>query len=424
MRVAKHLGNPNLQRWSPLIRPKSAPSGASPGLFALLHAANDQYTAFLAATMPLLIERFGFGLGVAGLLAMVQSTATSMTQPVFGWFLDRARRQPSVLVWPAVTAVSLSAFGLVPSYHWLFPLLVIGGLSTAAFHPHATAAVPATAGKGTGFGIAIFVAGGTVGYALGPVLILWILGRLGFGFSWVAAVPTLLLCLVLARRGLAGSASPTKVQRDRPKLDLAALRPLLAVWLVVVLRSTIGTAYMTFWGVHLRQIGFPTLQIGAALAAFTFAGAFAGVVGGYVSDRIGRKTVIMAGLALIAPTFWLALQARGAAVWPLLVAAGFSIALFNPVTVVMAQDLLPQSKGTASGLIMGLGWSVGGLLVGVVGGLAETYGLQNVLSWLLLLLIPALLIATTLPGRLGRPDLPTKPAVAVATDPGQRVAAE
>lgn len=73
-------------------------------------------------------------------------------------------------------------------------------------------------------------------------------------------------------------------------------------------------------------------------------------------------------------------------------------------SVVMAQDLLPESRGTVSGLIMGLGWSTGGLLVGAVGGLAEAYGLVNVLSWMLVLIVPALGIAIALPGRLGRPD--------------------
>ncbi len=53
-------------------------------LFALLHGVNDQYTAFLAALMPLLLERFGFGLAIAGLLAAVQSTATPFAELVFG----------------------------------------------------------------------------------------------------------------------------------------------------------------------------------------------------------------------------------------------------------------------------------------------------------------------------------------------------
>ncbi len=399
---------------------KNVSSSVSLSLFALLHAVNDQYTAFLSATMPLLLERFGFGLGVAGLLASVQSTATSFAQPVFGWLLDRARRQPSILLWPVVTAISLSIFGLVPSYQWLFPLLVIGGLSTAAFHPHATSAVPATAKSNAGLGMAVFVSGGTVGYALGPVLILWILDAFGFRMSWLAALPTLAVCLLLARMGLARAGARVGAGGAMPRLTFARIRPLIGIWLVVALRSTIGTAYMAFLGVHLKNIGFPNMHIGLALAAFTLTGAAGSMIGGYLSDRIGRKTVIVAGLASIAPVFWLALRVQGWAVWPVMALAGFAISAFNPVTVVMAQDLLPESRGTASGLIMGLGWSIGGLVVGAVGGFAETYGLVTVLSWMLVLVVPALTIALTLPGKIGRSDSGRPAAMAVAAGQGGR----
>jgi FSR family fosmidomycin resistance protein-like MFS transporter len=371
-------------------------------LFALLHAVNDQYTSFLSASMPLLIERFGFGLGIAGLLSSVQSISTSFAQPLFGWILDRTRRQPSILVWPVITAVSLSVFGLVPAYTWLFPLLVIGGLSTAAFHPHASSAVPAHTKANAGLGMAIFVSGGTIGYAVGPVFILSIINAFGMRFSWLAALPTILLVAVLARLGLAGAARPEAAPRRIPRLTADRLKPLLAILLVVVFRSTIGTAYTAFLGVHLRQIGFPIMQVGLALMTFTFAGAFGGMLGGIAADRVGRKAVIVSGLSLIAPVFWLLLRARGLAVWPMMAAAGFAISTFNPITVLMAQDLLPESRGTASGLIMGLGWSVGGLLVGVVGGLAEAYGLTQVLSWILVLVIPAILIASRLPSRSGQ----------------------
>jgi len=175
---------------------------------------------------------------------------------------------------------------------------------------------------------------------------------------------------------------------------------------VVVFRSTIGTAYTAFLGVHLREIGFPIMQVGLALMTFTFAGTFGGMLGGLAADRIGRKTVIIIGLSLIAPVFWSLLRAEGMAVWPMMAAAGFAISTFNPITVLMAQDLLPENRGTASGLIMGLGWSIGGLLVSAVGRLAEAYGLTTVLSWMLVLLVPALAIAWSLPGKFGRPSAP------------------
>jgi len=409
---AEALGPPG-----PVIAPAERAKGSSVSLalFALLHAVNDQYTAFLAAVMPLLLERFGFGLGVAGVLAAVQSTSTSFAQPVFGWLLDRAPRKPSILVWPVVTSVALSAFGLVPSWTWLVPLLVIGGLSTAAFHPHATSSVPAVARGRASLGMAVFVSGGTIGYAFGPVLILSVVGRFGLGASWLAALPTLLLCAYLMRNHI-GRIQPPEGAGVVAGFSFAQFRALFALWLIVALRSTVGTAFMAFLGVHLRETGFPIMLVGWGLLVFTAAGAAGGMVGGHLSDRVGGKAVIAAGLLLMAPLFWMLLRVRGAGTWALLAGAGFSVATFNPVTVVMAQKILPGSKGTASGIIMGLGWSVGGLLVGAIGTLAESYGLVPVLSWLLVLLVPALAIAASLPGRFGVPE-PVRPPAAV---PGSR----
>jgi FSR family fosmidomycin resistance protein-like MFS transporter len=383
-------------------------------LFGLLHGLNDQYPAYLAAVTPLLMGRFGFGLGAAGLLAAVQTTAASLFQPLFGWFFDRGLRRPSVLLWPVITALAVGLFGLAPSYGWLVPLLLVGGLSTAAFHPHATSAVAAAAGRGAGLGMAVFISCGTVGYAVGPVFILWIVDRFGLRASWLSAVPTVALCALLLRLGWDRAG-----ERRRPpkggsalgfdRLDRRRLGALVAVWLIVALRSAIGTAYQSFLAVHLAEIGLPVMLLGVALMTMTAAGAVGTVAGGWLSDRWGRKTVIFAGLCLIGPLFWLALRARGAVIWPAMFAAGFAMGSFNPVTVVLAQSLFPENPGITSGIIMGLGWSIGGLLVGPVGLLAERYGLVPVLSWLLLLLLPALVTALCLPGRLGRPDAAPQP---------------
>ena len=53
-------------------------------LLSAAHALNDGYGSFLAALMPLLIDRFGLSLAMAGLLSSIRSSASSFTQPVVG----------------------------------------------------------------------------------------------------------------------------------------------------------------------------------------------------------------------------------------------------------------------------------------------------------------------------------------------------
>lgn len=390
---------PAAQSVSTVPRWLLSPVGAAL-LLSSLHAMNDSYNGFLSALMPVLMDHFGFTLATAGILAAVANVSTSLFQPVFGYVLDRTPRPPSIFVWPMITAVATCSMGIVPSVYLLIPALIVAGLSTGAFHPHACSLVPTQQGM-AGFSMALFVAGGTVGYSLGPLASLTVVRNLGLQSLWVLAIPTIAVSL-FAMRSLPGYTRCTTDQQSRPLslgLEPAKLHVLGSIWMIVVLRSTVGTAFSAFLGVHLRYSGFPLVQIGLALMLHTVAGALGSLTGGWLSDRIGRKTVITLGLSGIMPAYLLLIRSSGVFTWILLPLCGFVMGFFQPVTVIMAQELFPNSRGAAAGIIMGLGWSIGGFLVGFVGAAADRVGLYLTLSWVTVLIVPAILISLTLPGR-------------------------
>jgi FSR family fosmidomycin resistance protein-like MFS transporter len=331
---------------------------------------------------------------------------------VFGYLLDRAARRPNIFVWPIVTAVATCSIALAPSAAILIPLLVIAGLSTAAFHPHAASTVPPQ-----GLPMALFLAGGTVGYAIGPVMSLGLVNLLGFRSLWLLAVPTVLVSLFLSRFARP-SRRESRKDRARFSLSLAGdnLRLFLIIWVIVALRSTVGTTFISFLSVHLTQTGFPLLLVGVGLLVHTGAGTFGGLVGGYLSDAIGRKTVITLGTSLILVSYLLLLNSAGAWTWVFLALGGFSMNSFNPVTVLMAQDLFPRNRGMAGGMVMGLGWSIGGLVVSLVGAMADRIGLGATLTRITFLLVPALLLSLALPGRHFKRHTPSAAAAPVGDD--------
>lgn len=379
----------------------SSPLGLAVLLFAV-HGLNDQYNSYLGALMPVLMEHYGFSLSVGGILAAVSSLSTSLFQPVFGYLLDKSPCPPNLFLWPMITSMATCAIGLAPSVMLVVPLLVIAGLSTAAFHPHASSMVPKS--SSAGLAMALFISGGTVGYALGPVASLWVAKNYGLGSLWVLALPTLVISF-LATGVIPRQERPLR-QGGFPSLRMerGKFRVLFSIWMIVVLRSTVGTAYSTFMSVHLKNIGFPLVRIGVGLLLYTISGAVGSIAGGHFSDRFGRKTAITFGLLGILPSYLLILRTSGIWTWIMLVIAGFMMSSFNPVTVVMAQDLFPDNRGTAAGIIMGLGWSIGGFLVSLVGAAADRYGLVTTLQCVSLLIIPALLISFTLPGKYMRSD--------------------
>jgi FSR family fosmidomycin resistance protein-like MFS transporter len=108
------------------------------------------------------------------------------------------------------------------------------------------------------------------------------------------------------------------------------------------------------------------------------------LLGGALSDRVGRWPLLAACLILIGPALWLFLVFSGIVQWALVLLIGILIGATFPVSIVMAQDAWPAGVGTASGLVMGLGWVPGGLGASLTGYLADRYTLTTALYTLLL----------------------------------------
>ena len=127
----------------------------------------------------------------------------------------------------------------------------------------------------------------------------------------------------------------------------------------------------------LIQQGMALSLTGRALFVFLFFGALGGMLGGHLSDRVGRQQVIATSLLIYPPLMVAALTLQGPMRWILLAIAGMALLASNSVTVVFAQELLPHRIGLASGLTLGLAFGAGGLGVGVSGFMADLLGLQR-----------------------------------------------
>jgi FSR family fosmidomycin resistance protein-like MFS transporter len=78
-------------------------------------------------------------------------------------------------------------------------------------------------------------------------------------------------------------------------------------------------------------------------------------------------------------------NAHGLLAFALLGLAGMSLISASSVTVVMAQTLLPQSLGMASGLVVGFAVGAGGIGVTLLGTIADTWGVPMAMKAILVL---------------------------------------
>lgn len=368
---------------------------------SMVHFLNDFYVAFLSPLLPLVVANFHLSLALAGLLATILNTSGAMLQPGFGALADHFRRRVFIRVGPVLAVTGMGLMGLAPSYGVLIVLLALAGAGTAAFHPQGASTAGEASGRRKGAGLSIFVAGGELGYALGPLVIAAIVAWRGLDATWMAALPGVLACVLLWPAFPPAGAPPSRSGTGSFRTDLgAAFHPMLVLWLVVFLRSVIITSYHTFLPLLITQRGGALVAGGLAVFLFGGIGAIGGICGGILSERIGRKRLMMLSFIITAPL--LVAFVRSPAPWSyvFLALGGIAVYLSAAVTIVMAQELLPHRVGVASSIVMGVAWGMAGLTLTGVGALADRVGLGNTLMLLLLLFVPALAAARALPRSL------------------------
>jgi FSR family fosmidomycin resistance protein-like MFS transporter len=375
---------------------------ANVALLSLGHLVVDLYPPFLAALLPLLIERLGLSLTLASLLASLLMLSASLSQPLFGILSDRIGGK-NLMFWGSImAAVGMSFIGLLPSYASLIPFLVFGGLGVACFHPQAAALAAHFSGPRKGLGVSLFMVGGNVGYGLGPMVILAIVLALDLKKSYLALLPAVIFALLLARylpkSGLPVPAGRVEAMETNP-VRLKEWAPFSVLWLVVWLRSAAILSLTTFLPTLQTMRGLSLAAGGSSFTVFMICGALGGLVGGSLSDRVGRKTMVILSFFLVIPAFYAFLHVSTR--WSLISLAflGLSFFLGESPCIVMAQEMVPGKGGTMSGLIMGFAWGMAALGVFGTGVLADNFGMERAMGFLLYLPITALALVFLLPGK-------------------------
>jgi FSR family fosmidomycin resistance protein-like MFS transporter len=348
---------------------------------------NDFYMNYIQTLLPFLVAA-GLGVSKGAFLISAFTVTSSVLQPVFGYLVDQKNQRWLVYVGTIWMAVLISLVGLLKNYSLLILVAALAGLGTAAFHPQASAMVSAVSGNRKGFWQSCFTAGGNVGWALTPLLVVPFVQAYTLKMTPLFILPGVLVAIML---WFSAPRVSSEAKAAPPPL-MPILRSnwfeLTKLVFVVALRSLAYFGLMSFLPLYLQKTNVSLLAGSHLLFVMLFCGAIGGVVGGYLSDRIGRKAVIVGSLVLASPLFFLFLNTNGFYAYILLALAGAALLASFSVTVVVAQNIISKNAAMASGLMLGFGIGIGGLGVGLVGILVEYSSIVfaiNLLIWLPLL---------------------------------------
>jgi FSR family fosmidomycin resistance protein-like MFS transporter len=363
---------------------------------ATTHFVVDGYGNIYAPLLPVLVPQLGLSLTAVGVLAMCFQMSSSVAQLAFGRLADRWRPRFLVLAGPLVSVTILTLIGLAPNVWVLAGVLIVGGLGGAAFHPPAAALVHRLGGERKGLAMSTHITGGSLGFALGPLLFAPFVDRHGLAWTPVLTLPGLIALLVLLR-----GVPPIERPQHEEGGGFSGLRPyakpLSLLYGIVVLRTLASLSFATFMPVLLTRRGMTMTAAGSAVAAYLLASGVGGFLGGPAADRWGARRVIIISLLSSVPFLALAPMLTG---WPFIVVlaiGGFLLQSTLPVNVTFGQTLAPISAATVSSLMMGFAWGTGGLSVPFVGMLADRIGIERSLVTMACMPVLAALLAWPLP---------------------------
>jgi FSR family fosmidomycin resistance protein-like MFS transporter len=302
---------------------------------------------------------------------------------------------------PVVAVAVLSLVGLATSTVALAAILLVGGLGGAAFHPPAAALAYRLGGERRGLAMSVYITGGTLGFALGPLLFAPVAQRYGIELTPWLAIPG------LAVVGFFLSRVPPIPLHPSSRGGFSALRPyarpLGLLYTIVVLRTLTSLGFATFVPVMLTRRGYTVGQAGAAVALYLFGSGIGGFLGGPLADRYGARRVIAWSLLASCPFLFAAPFLTGIPFVVLLAIGGLFLQSTLPVNVTFGQSLAPVSAATVSSLMMGFAWGTGGLSVPLVGLVADRIGIEHTLVGLSLVPLLAAAFALPLPARANAP---------------------
>lgn len=383
---------------------------------SLGHFVNDTFMssravllAFLAAgLLPMSNAEIGFATSMGAMLGAI-------TQPLFGYWADKTGGRylaalgqmwlVGLFLLAALAAESTGQYALMA-----LPMVLMS-LGSGMIHPVGSLHAAESDATRVATHMSYFFLAGQLGLGLGPALV----GMLLDMANGVGGPPTVMPLLLLGFLALPSvllmwvNIPPAKARRAQRAQTPASAKPFsLADWplmafailiVMVMLRGLAQPGSADFLPLLFQQKGWRASEYGFVTSTFWIAAGLAGVFFGSLADRYDQRQVMMWSMLLSAPAFFLLPFADGIAALMLAIVAGGLSGGSHSLIVVMAQELMPTSKGLASGMILGLIFGTGALGSLIIGRVSDSIGLAATFQLASVAVVLAGFVALALPGR-------------------------
>ncbi|MGH7909084.1 MAG: MFS transporter [Thermodesulfobacteriota bacterium] len=363
------------------------------------HAFTHWYTATFYLLLPLIGKELGLSFTEIGLIMTTQHIVGALSNLPGGMVVDMVGKKgylmATSLFWVGFPYALMS---LTHNYWMLLVCVTLVGIGNNLWHPAAITTLAYRYPERKGIVISVHGMGGNVADGLAPLVV----GSLLAWFTWrtvvvINVVPGLVMAaMILVMLGAftmssthdhvnAGGRSRSTRDYLKDVVSLLHNRALMLVSIGSAFRTMTQTGLLTFLPVYLAyELDYSPFIVGVCMSAMQVAGFAASPIGGHLSDKMGRKRIVMASMVLTSVMIvFMALAGKSVTFVLFIALVGFFLYAMRPVLQAWAVEATPRElAGSGVGLQFGIqhiGASIAPALFGMI---ADAYDLYTAFYFL------------------------------------------
>jgi FSR family fosmidomycin resistance protein-like MFS transporter len=358
--------------------------------FSFTHFSHDLTNGMLPALLPFIRQDLNLDYLQAGFLVSAFALTSGLSQLLGGWLSDRMSKRNAITLGLGGVGLSSIAVGLTHSYYLMIAAFIALGIFYGFYHPSAVSGLTTHfEEKRRGRVVALHYLGGSIGFALGPLLGAIIAAKLNWHLAYVVlSVPALAAALLAFwRLTLTPFKSVSIVTTTTPAEEKAkpglwqVFKPVAAIVAISVGMQLFTGPVVSFAALFLTDVHQLSVTASSLWVTIIRFGSLLGnIIGGWLTDKWGRWNTVFLLLIVFGPVvFLLAWAPSGFALIAAFILFGLIMTMRETVMQTLLMDTAPpQLRATVFGIYFGFGAQGSSILQPVAGDLMDAIGISAI----------------------------------------------